>query len=198
VDQANPLREIFRFGENVLDNAQTLVAVGEDRGEVMEKILRGMMNSAVGLKVKEYIFEEDFAKYTRPKVSAVGERTQIMKRRLAASDADSFEEFAGEYRHYTSLRRQAFDQVHNAIESARGGLKVPTSTIAATLKNEKLLSESAGGIPTSNFYTGKYISIHPDDFNAELEERYADDEVKYRQLKEWYERAYYSTEENIY
>jgi hypothetical protein len=201
IPEVNPLREASRFVTNAYEAADELIQADDDRPSVAYDIAGAAVWQALGVKRKAYNFTEHFARYTKPRIKKVGEQTTLMKDGLAQSTADSYEDFAGEYRHFNGFRYNAFEDVSRAIFSATVGLGRTGFEVSEELK-EAGLTDSAGGIPKSNFFSGKYAPMEPGEFRDHLQNPdglYRDmEQERINQLYEWYNKAYYSAEENVY
>ena len=207
VFEANPLREGYRLGKNVYDYSVELYDGEHGEGSAAwGDVLKTAGNKMVGFKRIKHEFREDFPKNASMDLKRLRETNTSMLRRLSTTNAETYEEFADEYRHYSSARRQAFKLVHKGIKDAAVGLGRDRWDIDQALADAKLTT-SASGIPKENFYTGEYLPIDTAKFRAQVEKYLPggdNDHIttleydRVDQLNEWYTRARYDLQENIY
>lgn len=195
-----PWREIVNSIGTTAENYKKITGAENwttEAGAVVSDIGYKML----GYKQKTYDFYEDFQKNVRADKDNLADKHRSMLNNLAKSDAETYEEFASEYRVYNMYRKRAFEDIHDGILTLSGELRVPNFEIAGELARGGI-KESASGLTQEQFFDGGYTPPDPEVFLKDglgkRDEKFDMDTTRLNQLNSWYNRAYYSTQENDY
>ena len=203
--EVNPARE---FERNAVDLSKYMYELGTGKYEnVAEGTKDVFISSAAkltGLKRYEFDYATDMPRKLRGDLALYSDSHNAFISGLIDSDAKNYEDFAKDYRHYTSVRRRAFDYVYDAIDDSIVGMGRSRYEVDTAL-DEAGLGDTIVGTDRQQFYSGGYQQPTVEEFRAKAVAKSEKDYLLFNvdadradQLIQWYKQARISNEENVY